>query len=593
DAPNVRPRPDGDVDRLLEPPPGTPDLFSYLRANRRYLSTGRGGLPATFLTGAALVAFNVAVLATIVCLLAWPVGRLAATWPVQPELREFAYSRADAQSLAVPLRLWLPGLAGLVAAVASFVVSLVLWDPARKRTLAVAGFFTGGGTLLLAFLVGVPVAMTEVPKTWAALPGDPVEGAGVVAGAVAILLAGAVGWFLVRPFASKVARLGGVLLGLLAFLFAGRVATDAAFGLRSFAWSPSIYLAVAGGFAVFYALADAQSWSWFRLYWLRLRSTFATTQHASKRARHAPARDGVYPLSVGAEPSWPGYAGRPGPQLVVCAAAQTNRPGVSGIPAESFTFSDAVDPGYLRGLRARHLGTVSASVAMSGAAFTSAMGRQSLGTTNALLAALNVRLGVWMPNPRYRLDRPLKRPRINYLLKELFGVYDPDDPYVYVTDGGHWENLGLVELVRRRAKWIFCLDASGDPADSFATLQEAIVMARVECGAEIELDPEPLRRGPGGRLPRTAVKTAVIRYHDCGGTGGDDCDTGLLFYGKAMLAQDSPINTLSFSLRDRLYPRYPTYDQFLRDDELMNLVRLGEWIGRGLALDYDRFRPPE
>jgi hypothetical protein len=86
--------------------------------------------------------------------------------------------------------------------------------------------------------------------------------------------------------------------------------------------------------------------------------------------------------------------------------------------------------------------------------------------------------------------------------------------------------------------------------------------------------------------------TAVVRSHHCGGTGADDCPTGWLYYGKAMLAQDSPINTLSFSLRDRIYPRYPTYDQFLTEDEFMNLVRLGQWIGRGLALDYERYGPP-
>lgn len=595
----------GGGDRLLDPPPGSPSLFEYLKENRRYLSTGRGGVAATFLTGFGLVAFNALVLVALVCLAAWPVGRLAASWAVQPALRGFAYSRVGEQSLDVAPRLWWPGLAGLAAASLLFVVSLTLWDPARTRVLRAAAFFAAGGALLLALLVAVPVGMTEAPKAWEALAADAPDGAGLVSIALGVLLLAAVVRLVVKPFAARAARLGGLLLALLAFLLAGRVATDAAYGLRWFAWSPRVYLSALAGFAVFYAVADAQAWSLFKLYWLRLRSTFATTTDRAKRARHAPAHAGVYPLAVAHEPQWDAYAGRPGPQLVVCAAAQRNEDLVTGVRALSFTFSndavalrdapfDAVAPpsDYARLLRAPHLGSVSASVAMSGAAFTSAMGRQSLGTTNALLAALNVRLGVWMPNPRYRAaGRPLRKPRIGYLLKEILGVYDPDDPYLYVTDGGHWENLGLVELIRRRARWIFCVDASGDPADSFATLEEAIVMARMECGVEIELDPAPLRRRPDGRLPKTGVLTGVIRYHTCGGVGGDACPTGLLFYGKAMLAQDSPINALSFSLRDRIYPRYPTYDQFLTEDELMNLVRLGEWIGRGLALDYERFRP--
>jgi hypothetical protein len=346
---------------------------------------------------------------------------------------------------------------------------------------------------------------------------------------------------------------------------------------------------VLAAWALLYALADAQSWSSFRLYWLRLRSTFATTQNRAHRARHAPGHAGVYPLSVAHEPAWADYAGRPGPRLVVCAAARGPRG-----RARSFTFSDdavalrdaafeaVVRPAdYARCLPARHLGSVSASAALSGAAFTPAAGR--------LLAALNVRLGAWMPNPRYAVPaRRLKKPSVGYLLKELFGVYDPDDPYVYVAGGGHWEDLGLVELLRRRARWIFCVDAT----EAGTAFDRAVVLARIECGAEIELDTRDLRGEAGARLPKSAVKTGVIRYHDCGGVGADDCPTGLLFYGRATLAQDSPMNALSYSLRDGAHPRRPAYDGFLAEDEFNNLVRLGEWVGRGLALDYERYGPP-
>ena len=76
---------------------------------------------------------------------------------------------------------------------------------------------------------------------------------------------------------------------------------------------------------------------------------------------------------------------------------------------------------------------------------------------NALLALANIRLGMWMPNPRYiPADMPLPakpgypRRRLGYLVKEMLQVYDPDDLYVYITDGGHWENLGVIELIRRQ-----------------------------------------------------------------------------------------------------------------------------------------------
>lgn len=580
EASAVRPQPRDGVDGLLDPP-GEPDLFAYLVAHRRYLATGRGGLPGTVVTAAVLVAFNVFVLATVVCLVAWPLGRLAATWAVQPSLRAFEYATVATQSLDVPGRLWLPGLAGVALAAGAWIVALFLWDPARTRVLRVGGFFAAGGTALLGLLVAAPVAMAETPKLFERLHDNPLWGAGVVTAVVAAALAGAVARLARKPSSRASARLGALLLVLLALSFAGRVATDAAYDDGWFAWSPARYAVVLGAFCVFYALANAQSWSSFRLRYLRLRSTFATTQRRARAAAGAPGYAGVFPLSLEHEPEWPEYRGRPGPELVVCAA---ERSGDGTVPV---TFSPH-DVAHLDGLRrpgrwGPRLGTVSAAMALSGTAFTSGLGPQSP-ALNALLAASNVRLGAWMPNPRYATGRPLPRPRLNYLLKEMLGVHDADDPYVYVGGGG--ESLGLLELVRRRVRWIVCVDGS----DSFDALHEAMLVARAEFGAEIVIDVDPLRPRDG-RLPETALATGVVRYHACGGAGPDGCPTGLLFYGRAVLAADSPFNALSFSLRDGIRPRHP-YGRSLPEDELMNLVRLGEAVGRGLALDYERFGPP-
>ncbi|MFN2588174.1 MAG: hypothetical protein ABR613_08655 [Actinomycetota bacterium] len=614
EAGRVEPPPEGGRDRLLEPP-SEPDLFAYVRKNRRYLATGRGGTPANVVTGLVLIALNLAVLGVLVCVVAWPAGRFASSWVVQPDLRTFDYRGVDLQSLWVDARLWRPGAVGLALALVSASASLFLWERGRSLALRAAGALAGGGVVLLAALVGVPLALAEVPKLLVDLPFSGVTGGAWFAGAVTAAGIAAVALLaFLRPFARSVLRLGGLLVGLLALLLGGKVATDAAYGVGAFAWPAGAYAAVAGAAVLFYALANAQTWSLFRIQYLRLRSTFATTQDEAKRALGAPAYRGVYPLSLEAEGDWHDYAGRPGPKLLVCAAAQ-NRDDVTGVRALAFTFSDdavgiseprwdssgtrvvtadhlVASDAYVARLRkpwrwAPRLGSVSAAVAVSGAAFTSAMGRQSPGTTNALLAALNVRLGVWMPNPRYPQSGRWKRPRLTYLLKEVFGVHDTDDPYVYVTDGGHRENLGLVELVRRRCRWIYCVDASGDAPESLETLEAARVLARIECGAEIDIDVTPLI-APERGLPDRAVAVGLVRYHTCGGVGPDECETGLLFYGNAMPAKDAPINALSFSLRDRIYPRYPTHDRFLAVDEFDNLVRLGEWIGRSLGLEYER-----
>lgn len=510
--------------------PDDPNLLAYVSRNRRYLSTGRGGLPATIVMGALLASIDLAVLAAMVAVVAWPLGFLASTWAVQPGLQ------LDAQSVDAPLRLWLPGLGGLVAAIALWLVALFLWDPARKRVLGVASFFTAGGLFLLALLVGLPVATVETPPlVWAA----------IAAGGLA-------GWLLLRRL-RVTKRFAGVPLALVPLSFGGWVAAGAGRDEGWSSWSIETHLLLAAGLCVFYFVSDVQSWSLFRLRHLRLRSTFATTRRRGERAAGAPAYSGVYPLSLAHEPDWPSYRDAPDPRLVVCAAARRGR---GAVP---FTFSDesslVLRKPSRRGL---HLGSVSAAAAMSGTPFAP-------------------RLGAWMPNPRYALpDRPMKRPRLGYLLKEVAGLHDADDPYVYVA--GTWERLGLVELVRRRARWIVCVDGG----DSFEALDESIALALAHCGAEIVIDVEPLRERDG-RLPKTSAAVGVIRYHSCGGLGPDACETGLLFYGRATLAQDSPISGLSFSVRD---------GRLLGDDDFDNLVRLGESVGRRLALDYTAYTPP-
>jgi len=211
----------------------------------------------------------------------------------------------------------------------------------------------------------------------------------------------------------------------------------------------------------------------------------------------------------------------------------------------------------------------------------SAMGRFNYGSTKALLALANVRLGMWMPNPRLVPEGTLpKRPgyprrRLSYLVKEMFGVYDSEDLYLYITDGGHWENLGLVELVRRGCREIVCVDASGSSSTSFATVAEAITLAAEELGTIIELPYEPLRAAiVDGVVRRTVPRDCamgLITYRD----GGQS----LLWYLKASLTDDSPTRLMSYKEKNDIFPSDPTSDQSF-DSEQFEVYRL---LGRHVA----------
>ena len=72
-----------------------------------------------------------------------------------------------------------------------------------------------------------------------------------------------------------------------------------------------------------------------------------------------------------------------------------------------------------------------------------------------------------------------------------FGLHPADGSHVYVSDGGHHDNLGLLALLRARCKEIWCVDASPDRRGKAKALQLVIAQARDEVSVEIELSTAP------------------------------------------------------------------------------------------------------
>ncbi|MFJ5116525.1 hypothetical protein [Kitasatospora sp. NPDC088548] len=265
------------------------------------------------------------------------------------------------------------------------------------------------------------------------------------------------------------------------------------------------------------------------------------------------------------------------PQVIFAAAA--NLSGSSRTPpgrrAVSFTFShDYVggpDVGYARTdllerRTRRHIArdlTVQSAMAVSGAAFSSAMGRQSR-VYQGLFAVTNARLGTWLPNPAAlgplwtaapdwrRAPQPAVR-RLQYQLRELSGRFPMDDRFLLTTDGGHYENLGLVELLRHGVRTAVCVDASGDTAYA-ATLAAAITLAREELGIVITLhEPELLIPGSAARLPSPSGTRRGDRAD--GSPDPDDPNRPADPSGTQGADRQPPLRGLAAQLADRLSAR--------------------------------------
>jgi hypothetical protein len=156
------------------------------------------------------------------------------------------------------------------------------------------------------------------------------------------------------------------------------------------------------------------------------------------------------------------------------------------------------------------------AVAISGAAVSPNMGYHSSPSIALLLTLFNVRLGWWLGNPgevgerTYKEDGPLLAARP--LFSEAFGLTTDASPYVYLSDGGHFENLGLYEMVRRRCRLIVLVDAGCDPDFAFEDLGNAVRKIYIDLGIRITFDDlEILKNRPSARSAGRAMRDAAAR----------------------------------------------------------------------------------
>jgi hypothetical protein len=238
-------------------------------------------------------------------------------------------------------------------------------------------------------------------------------------------------------------------------------------------------------------------------------------------------------------------------------------------------------------------------MAISGAAASSNMGDQSVRMLAPTLALLNVRLGYWLPNPAMMqgvIQRdshvPLdcskagrfRIPSTFYLLAEMFSMLDETSAKVYLSDGGHIENLGAYELLKRRCRLVVIIDAEADPSYTFSSFILLQRYARIDLGIRVDnlawpvirercrqCDLEVSASNANGREPSatSGCHAAVARIDY------PDAPPGVLLYLKSSITGDENDLIINYKSGNPNFPHETTGDQFFGEAQFEAYRALG------------------
>lgn len=211
--------------------------------------------------------------------------------------------------------------------------------------------------------------------------------------------------------------------------------------------------------------------------------------------------------------------------------------------------------------------SIGTAMTISGAAANPSMGYHSSPAVTFLLTMFNARLGTWLGNPaRDQASRRGPRWMLPRIVAEAFGRTNRTSPYVNLSDGGHFENLGVYEMIRRRCQFILSIDAGQDGDYAFEDLANAINKARVDFGVSIEFAGKPaMHARKDGPSARTAL--ATIRY------GADE--QGYLLYVKPAISTKEPVDVTTYAEKAVKFPHEPTSNQFFTERQFESYRMLG------------------
>jgi len=226
--------------------------------------------------------------------------------------------------------------------------------------------------------------------------------------------------------------------------------------------------------------------------------------------------------------------------------------------------------------------TLGQALSVSGAAASPNSGYHTSPLVAFMLTLFNARLGWWAPHPgkeKAGSDRPHGIfGFLGCLINELTGSANLDKDFIYLSDGGHFENLGLYELVRRRCRVIIVGDGECDAIYNFQALGTAIRRCKVDFGVHISIETRDIRPDPATGVSRSHVAFGTIKYPKDHAPYMPDCGDGILIYIKSSMTGDENLAIQQFRGENPLFPHESTGDQFFSESQFESYRELGQHI---------------
>ena len=211
------------------------------------------------------------------------------------------------------------------------------------------------------------------------------------------------------------------------------------------------------------------------------------------------------------------------------------------------------------------------AMAISGGAVSSHMGLRSMPTLTALLTFLNIRLGFWIHRPGKK--GVFEAPGFFCLIREMTGIaMSEKQEWLNLSDGGHLENMGVYELLRRRCKLIICVDGEADPEATFVGFMTMVRHAQIDFGIRIDAKLDELRPTESRNYGQSHSMLCRVHYRE---DGNLPAGVGLLLYLKLSLTGNEPELIKRYRVIHAEFPHQTTLDQFFDEEQFEAYRQLG------------------